>query len=149
MEHLPSQKSHFTLSLHVKHIMCLDSENMTSDLGGKDTENYLEGTHCNFGLPSTLTCWSYSSRKQPRCLDGHSVGREVQRKGFAFSIESQREADVFMVFKCVMVECREDRGRLFPALGKGAKIPSYNTNSEKILQKIFSGRYWNRLSKKH
>lgn len=55
-----------------------------------------------------------------------------------------------MVFKYLIMECREDRARLMPALGKGAKIPSYNTNSEKILQKILFrvGRYWNRLSKK-
>lgn len=63
--------------------MCLDSENMSSDLGGKNSEKYLEGTQCDFGLPSTLTYGSYSSRKQPRCLDGHNLGRGAQRNGFA------------------------------------------------------------------
>lgn len=37
-----------------------------------------------------------------------------------------------MVLNYLVVECGESRARLFPAVGKKAKIPSYNNpNSEK------------------
>jgi len=41
------------------HIMCFDSENMSSDLGGKNTGKYLKDTECSLGLPSTRQTLTY------------------------------------------------------------------------------------------